>query len=119
MAKYKVHLRYYVGDPLAEIRQEDLDQICRTRRVEVSFKRIDNRVMSDGMMREETLDKAIEEITQDVITVLSDDEKGFREALKAIYDLYRSPRTPYSLWGSSPDGQRVAKEVLEETGGGW
>ncbi len=119
MAKYKVHLRYYVGDPLAEIRQENLDQIGRTHGVEVSFKKIENRVMSDGMMREETLDKAIEEITQDVITVLSDDEEGFRQALRAIYERYRSPRTPYSLWGSSPDGQRVAREALQETGGGW
>ncbi len=119
MVKYKVHLRYYIGDPLVEIRQEDLDQIGKAHGVEISFERIDNRAMDDGMLREETLGKAIEEITQDVITVFSHEEERFRGALETIYHQYRSPRTPYGFWGSSPDGQRVAKAVAEETGGGW
>jgi hypothetical protein len=71
------------------------------------------------MMREETLGKAIEEISQDVITVSSDDEAGFREAVAAIYDTYRSPRTPYSFWGSREEGARIAKEIADVTGGGW
>ena len=119
MSRYTVYLRYYVGDPLVEISQEDLDEIGRAHGVEISFEKIDNRSMSEGKLREETLEKPIEEITQDVITVVTDDEKAFRQALEAIFDTYRSPRTPFSLWGSSPDGKRVAKEVTEETGGGW
>jgi hypothetical protein len=71
------------------------------------------------MLREETLDKTIEEITQDVVTVTCDDENKLRQALTAIYRKYRSPRTPYSFWGSSREGARIAKEVVEETGGGW
>ncbi len=119
MVKYKVHLRYFVGDPLVEIHQEHLDEIGRTYGAEISFEKIDKRVESDGLLREETLDKTIEEITQDVITIVSPDGEGFRKALKAIYDQYRSPRTPYGFWGSSPEGQRLAREVAEETGGGW
>jgi hypothetical protein len=119
MEKYTAHLRYYVGDPLEEIRQEDLANIAEACGVKVSFERIDNRVFSDGMMREETLDKAIEELTQDVITIESGDEASFRQAIFAVYERYRSPRTPYSFWGSSQDGERVAKAIAEETGGGW
>jgi len=119
MEKYTVHLRYYPGDPLEEIRQEDLDKIGATYGAVITFKRIDNRALSDGMLREETLDKAIEEITQDVISIDADDEEMFRKAIMAVYEKYRSPRTPYGFWGSSLDGERIAKAVVEETGGGW
>jgi hypothetical protein len=119
MEKYTVHLRYYAGDPLREIRQEDLDQIAKAHGVAVRFQKIDNRAFSDGMLREETLEKAIEEITQEVITVSSDDEKPFREAIAVLYETYRSPRTPYGFWGSSRDGGRIAKIIADETGGGW
>ncbi len=51
MEEYTVHLRYYAGDPLEEIRQEDLDRIAEAHGVKVSFEKIDNRIFSDGMMR--------------------------------------------------------------------
>ncbi len=119
MEKYIVHLRYYPGDPLEEIAHEDLEDIGNACEVDVSFNRIDNRTLKDGMMREETLDKTIEDITQDVITLATDNEERLRKALEAIYDKYRSPRTPYSYMGSSKDGERIAKAVADETGGGW
>ena len=119
MGKYTVHLRYYPGDPLEEILLEDLNKIGATYGVAITFQRIDNRSRRDGKLREDTLGKAIEEISQDVITVDGDDEEMFRKALMALYEKYRSPRTPYGLWGSSPDGERIAKAVMEETGGGW
>ncbi len=119
MAEHVARLRYYPGDPLVEIRQDSLERIARTYGVEVTLARIDNRTPSGGMLREETLDKAIEDITQDVITVAAGDERSFREALAAIYRQYRSPRTPYSFWGSTPEGERIAKALADETGGGW
>lgn len=119
MDKYSVDLRYYIGDPLEEIRQQDLDKIAKRHGVEISFEKIDNRTLQDGKMREETLGKAIEEITQDVITVVCDDETGLRKTIMAIYEKYRSPRTAYGFWGSSKDGARIAKEIADETGGGW
>jgi hypothetical protein len=97
MDTYTANLRYYIGDPLEEIRQEDLDKIGKAYGVAVSF----------------------EEITQEVITLASDDEASFRKAIKAIYERYRSPRTPYGFWGSSREGVRIAKEIADETGGGW
>ena len=119
MAMFTANLRYYRGDPLVEIEQDDLDRIAKTFGVEVTYDRKDNRKMSDGVPREETLDKAIEEISQEVITVTSGDEARFREALISVYERYRSPRTPYGFWGSSPEGERIAKAVADVTGGGW
>ena len=119
MGKYTVHLRYYPVDPLEEIHEEDLNKIGATYGVVITFQRIDNRTLIDGKLREDTLGKAIEEITQDVISVEADDEETFRKAIMALYEKYRSPRTPYGLWGSSQDGQRIAKALMEETGGGW
>ena len=119
MGKYIVNLRYYPGDPLEEIHNEDVEKIGATHGVVMSFKRIDNRTLIDGKLREDTLGKAIEEVTQDVISVEADDEEKFRKAIMALYEKYRSPRTPYSLWGSNQDGQRIAKALIEETGGGW
>ncbi|MBU2547592.1 MAG: hypothetical protein KKB20_04190 [Proteobacteria bacterium] len=119
MAEYKVHLRYFVGDPLETIRQEDLDLIAGRFGVEMAVNKIDNREFKDGMMREETLGRAIEDITQDVITVVAGDEAALRGVLAEVYDRYRSPRTPYGFWGSTEEGRDVARDLIEETGGGW
>lgn len=119
MEPYRVHLRYFVGDPLTDIRRKDLEAIGRACGVDITFQRIDNRVPADGMMREETLEKAIEDITQDVITVSARDESGLRGAISAIYDKFRSPRTPYGFWGSDAEGKRIAREIADRTGGGW
>jgi hypothetical protein len=119
MGQYMARLRYYVGDALEEIRQQDLDRIGKAIGAEISFERIDNRTSGPGIREEETMGKPIEEITQDVITVDCDDEASFRKAVEAIYETYRSPRTPYSFWGSSKDGARIAKGIADKTGGGW
>lgn len=119
MPRYTAKLRYYPGDPLEEIRQGGLDRIGSQYDIRVSFARIDNRAPSGGMLREETLDRPLEEITQDVITVEAEEEGAFRNALAAIYETYRSPRTPYGFSGSSPEGERIAKALADETGGGW
>lgn len=117
MARYSAKLRYYPGDALNEIRPEDLARIAGRCHVEISFARIDNRTASGEMLREETLDRPLEEISQDVVTVASDDEEKFREALAAIYGEYRSPRTPYSFSGSTADAERIAKAVADCSGG--
>ncbi len=119
METYTVYLRYYPGDPLVDIRAEDLDEMGKAFSVKISFKRIENRVLSDGMLREETMDKPIEEITQDVITVSTESEGQFRKAIAAVYEKYRSPRTTYGFWGSGPAARRIARQLVDETGGGW
>ena len=119
METYVVHLRYFVGDPLVEIREKDLDRIGNDPDIAISFRRIDNRTSRHGKLEEETLDRAIEDITQDIITVSSEKEENFRKAIIAIYDRYRSPRTPYGFWGGSHEGTRIARAVANEIDGGW
>jgi acetylornithine deacetylase/succinyl-diaminopimelate desuccinylase-like protein len=119
MDELLVKLRYYVGDALREIREEDLNAIAGRCGVEISFEAMDNRTLEEGMFREETLGKALEEITQQVITVRARDPQSLSEAIRAIYEMYRSPRTPYSFWGSSPEGEHLARALADETGGGW
>ena len=119
MGEYTVRLRYYPGDPLEEICQQDLDRIAEACGVQASLERIEKRTLNNGRRQEETLDETIEEMTQDVITIESGDEAKFRKAIEAVYEKYRSPRTPFSFWGSSQEGQRVARAVAEATGGGW
>ena len=50
MGEYTARLRYYAGDPLEEIRQEDLDRIAEACGVEASFERIENRVLRNGLI---------------------------------------------------------------------
>ena len=119
MEDYTACLRYFAGDPLEEIRQADLEAMSGALGVSIRVNKIENRAFEDGMMREETLDKRIEEITQDVIVVSSPDESLFCEAISVLYDRYRSPRTPYGFWGSSPGGKRISREIADRTGGGW
>jgi hypothetical protein len=102
-----------------EFRQEDLARIGEAHNVEIALERIEERVGADGVMREETLGKPIEAITQEVVTVDADDESAFRSALAAIYETYRSPRTPYGFWGSTEEGKGIARELANRTGGGW
>ena len=61
---------------------------------------------------ENTLDRRIEDITQEVITVLGDREEKFSECIRALYKKYRCPRTAYSLLGSNEAGQKIAKGLM-------
>jgi hypothetical protein len=67
---------------------------------------------------ENTLDKRIEDISQEVITVSGDREVKFSNCIRALYKKYRCPRTVYSLSGSNVAGEMVAKGLVD-TYGGW
>ena len=66
---------------------------------------------------ENTLDRRIEDITQEVITVSGDREEKFSECIRALYIKYRCPRTAYSLLGSNEAGQKIAKGLMNLYGG--
>jgi hypothetical protein len=117
MAKYSVKLRYYPGDPLEEIKEEDLRSLAKEYGVNISYDKIENREMKDGLLMEKTLDKRIEDISQEVITVSSDKEDNFSNCMVALYKKYRCPRTPYSLLGSNDAGQKIAKRFMNLYGG--
>ena len=102
---------------MEEIRTEDLKSFEKNYQVEISYEKIENRIMQNGLLMENTMDKPIEEISQAVITVSSDSESAFSACIKALYKKYRCPRTSYSLWGSNDAGQKIAKGLMNIYGG--
>jgi len=96
MSEYFVKLRYYPGD---------------------AYEKIENREIKEGLLMENTLEKKIEEISQEVITVSGDKEKRFSDCIRALYKRYRCPRTVYSLLGSNEAGEKIAKGLMNLYGG--
>jgi hypothetical protein len=117
MTDYVVKLRYYPGDALEEIKQRDLNTVAQKYGVQISHEKIENRQMQDGLLMENTLDKRIEDISQEVITVSGDQEKKFADCIQALYTRYRCPRTVYSLLGSNKSGEKIAKSLMNIYGG--
>jgi hypothetical protein len=117
MATYILKLRYYEGDALEEIKENDLEEVARECRVMISYEKIENRQMKDGLLIENTLDKRIEDISQEVITISADEEQGFSNCIRTLYKKYRCPRTPYSLLGSNEAGEKIAKGLMDIYGG--
>ncbi|MCJ7784556.1 MAG: hypothetical protein MUP41_11535 [Desulfobacterales bacterium] len=117
MTEYLVKLRYYPGDPWEEIRERDLQGLAREYGVKIAYEKIENRERKEGLLMENTLDKRIEDITQEVITVSGDREGKFSDCIRAVYKKYRCPRTPYSLLGSNEADQKIAKSLMNLHGG--
>jgi hypothetical protein len=114
--RYLVKLRYYPGDPLQEIRIEDLQRIAERWGLGIGLEEVQGETTGDY---EKTLDKALEEITQQVITMESEQEPSLRSGLQEIIARYRAPRTVYALWGSNPAGVAIARETIEAMDGWW
>jgi len=110
-------LRWYPGDALVEIRQEDLKEIANMSSADITLDEIKGRdFFAEGkMVLEETGNKPLEEVTQTVITITAPTEKAIRESLSKIISKYRAPRTVYSTWGSD---ERF-KEIFEEMANAW
>ena len=117
MTRYLAKLRYYPGDPLEEIREKDLKIVEREYGVKISYEKIENREMKDGLLMEKTIDKRIEDISQEIITLSSDQEDDFSNCIIALYKKYRCPRTAYSLMGSNDAGEKIAKKLMNMHGG--
>jgi len=116
MSEYYVKLRYFPGDALDEIREEDLKRF-ENDNVKIFYEKIENRVQQDGLLMENTVDKAIEEISQEVVTVSSDSEVDFSRCIEKLYEKYRCPRTSYSLMGSNELGRKIAWDLMDIYGG--
>ena len=111
MTEFYVKLRYFPGDPLEQIREKDLQSLGKDHKVKISYEKIENRVLQDGLLTENTMDKPIEEISQEVITVSSDSEGDFSACMKKLYEKYRCPRASYSLLGSNDSGGRLRGDL--------
>jgi hypothetical protein len=63
------------------------------------------------------MESTIDEVSQDLVTVSSDDEGCFRSAIRALLRVYRAPRTVFGTWGSSEKGREIVAELCDEYDG--
>jgi hypothetical protein len=116
-------LRYFPLDPVTNppnpIRQADLDRIARETGTTITFAAVvgKSRTVDGDIIREDTMNSAIEEVSQEVITVSSQDENAFSKAVRALFRLYRAPRTVFGAWGSSPRGREIVYRLCDEYDG--
>jgi hypothetical protein len=105
--------------PCTPIRKADLDKLAKKHGVSISVEEVvgKNRQEVDGILREETMDSTIEEISQTVVTVSTDNEKAFREAVRAVIDMYGAPRTTFGTWGSTEKARQIVVELCDEDDG--
>ena len=110
-------LRYYPGDALVEIRQEDLEKIANQCDVHLAVDEVKAKdTFTEGkLVLEETEKKPLEEVTQVVVTISAPTETAFKKCLLKLIDKYRAPRTVYSTWGSD----ERAKEIFQEVADAW
>ena len=119
MAKIRYHPLGPICGPFIPIKKDDLDKIAREHSVSISVEEIvgKNRQKVGEMIREETMNSALEEITQTVVTVSAEDEGAFREAVRMLVKTYGGPRTTYSTWGSTDRGKYIVAELCDEEDG--
>ena len=116
-------LRYFPLDPVTNppnpLRQADLDRIARETGTTITLAAVvgKSRTVKGDAIREDTMNSAIEEVSQDVITVTSNDEKPLTLAVRALFKLYRAPRTVFGTWGSSPRGREIIYRLCDEYDG--
>jgi len=116
-------LRYFPLDPVTNppnpIRKADLDKIARETGASISLDTVINkdRTVNGDVIREETMNSTIEEVSQEAITVSCGDETAFRSAVRALFKLYRAPRTVFGFWGSSLRGREIVYRLCDEYDG--
>ncbi len=116
-------LRYFPLDPVTNppnpIRQADLDKIARETGTTITLAAVvgKSRTVEGDAIREDTMNSAIEEVSQDVITIAAQDEKALTLAVRALFRLYRAPRTVFGTWGSSPRGREIVYRLCDEYDG--
>jgi len=123
MEKLTAVLRYFPLDPVTNppnpIWQADLDRIAGETGTTITLDAVSgkSRTAEGDVIREDTMNSAIEEVSQDVITVTARDEAAFTRAVRALFKLYRAPRTVFGTWGSSPHGREIISRLCDEYDG--
>lgn len=115
MAEIMAKIRWFplgpIEGPLEPITKEDLESIGKQYGVDVSLEDVRGAVLG------ETRGKAIEEITQHIVTLEADDEKAFRGVIRALVKKYRAPRTTFATLGSDERARRMIAELFDEEDG--
>ncbi len=112
-------LRWYPGDALTALRQQDLNKIAQSCNVNITLNEVKGTVfVTEGQtVYEETKNGSLEDITQTVVTITADSEQSFRQGVRQMIDKYRAPRTPYSNWGSDERAKEIIVELADQYDG--
>lgn len=115
MAEIMAKIRWFplgpIEGPLEPIKKDDLDSIAKKYGVSISLEEM------RGVVQGETRGKAIEEITQSIVTVSAGDEEAFRGVVRALVKKYRAPRTTYATLGTDERIRRMIAELFDEEDG--
>jgi hypothetical protein len=115
MTEITCQLRWFplgpIEGPLEPIKKEDLDRIAKNYGVNVSLEEMRGAVLG------ETRGKAIDQITQWMVTISADNEEAFRGMIRALVKKYRAPRTTYATLGSDENVRRMIEEMFDEEDG--
>ena len=115
MAETMAKIRWFplgpIEGPLEPIKKDDLDKIAKQYGVSISLEEM------RGAVQGETRGRAIEEITQSIVTVSAEDEEAFRGVVRALVKKYRAPRTTYATVGSDERVRRIITELFDEEDG--
>ena len=115
MAETMAQIRWFplgpIEGPLEPIKKDDLDNIAKQFGVSIALEEM------RGAVQGETRGRAIEEITQSIVTVSADDEEVFRGVVRALVKKYRAPRTTYATLGSDERAKRMIAELFDEEDG--
>ena len=119
MREIVAKMRWYPGDALVPIKEVDLDRLANQYGVRITMKEVEGvaRHMVDGILREDTETKTIDEVTQTMVMVSASNEGAFRDAIRALIKRYRAPRTTYATWDSTEEGKRIVDELSDEEDG--
>ncbi len=116
-------LRYFplgaVAGPALPLTRMDLDAIAAKYGVSLQLQEIQGKnALIDGIsISEETMNCAIEDITQSVITLSAKDETEGEKALREVIRKYRAPRTVFGCWGSNEKGRSIIAQICDEDDG--
>jgi hypothetical protein len=116
-------LRYFplgtLAGPALPLTRTDLDAVAAKYAVSIQLQEVQGKnAIFDGIgTSEETMNCAIEEITQSVITLSAVNESAGAKALREIIRKYRAPRTVFGCWGSNQKGRFIVARICEEDDG--
>ncbi len=120
MSELIAKMRWFPDDALIPIRSDDLDRIGRKHGAVLALEEVENmdsRLLPGGIQVEETHGIPVEAATQSIVTVEAKDERSFRSCVREVIDTYRGPVPIWGLYGSTPEAEVIASELLDQNDG--
>ena len=117
MAELLGKMRWFPGDALIPIRQNQLDQIGTKHGVRLSMSEItgqNQQVLPGGVIVEWNWEKPIDEATQTIVTIEAENEESFRQCVRELVDTYRGPVPMWGMWGSTRQAESIINELLDQ-----